>query len=315
MDVNLNTQISIDKVNQANLQSALDKLESKAELSPLLTRSANVTVSAAPLDLEKLVATLSNESADTQEATAKTKLKSVFTTVLARALESGTISETNMALLEQAEDFDKQLSIVNGQINTLNKQIRQYETAVRNDQKSVNKLEAQVNSLTNDVTGLQNEVDSLKEQIAAEGSDVDTSILEARLSLAQDRLDAALTKLNEANEQLTVARETLAASQAKLSDAQAALAAANGQKAQLEQNINDAINGITDENLARELADAMKLSAKDVTNLTEDNKAERSEEEEKYLDTHSPARIIQDAINNHDREMLDTIEERRETKI
>ena len=315
MDVNLNTQISIDKLSQANLQSALDKLESKAELSPLLTRSANVTVSSAPMDLDKLVATLSNESVDTQEAAAKTKLKSVFTTVLARAMESGNVSENNMALLEQADSFNQQLSVINGQINTLNSQIRQYETTVRNDEKAVNRLEKQVNSLTNNVTALQNEVDSLQEQIDAAGPGADTSMLETRLSIAQDKLDAELKKLNDANDQLTAARDKLTASQAKLDSTKDALATANDQTANLEYNINDAINGITDENLARELAEAMKLSAADVTNVTEDNKAERSEEEEKYLDTHSPARIIQDAINNHDREMLDTIEEKRETKI
>ncbi len=315
MDVNLNTQISIDKLSQANLQSALDKLESKAELSPLLTRSANVTVSSAPMDLEALVAKLSNESVDTQETAAKTKLKSVFTTVLARAIESGNVSENNMALLEQADTYNQQLSILNGQINTLNSQIRQYESTVKSDERNVERLQRQVDSLTNNVNELQNEVDSLQEQIAAAGEGADTSMLEARLSVAQDKLDAEMTKLNEANDQLTAAREKLTASQAKLNAAKEALDTANAQKANLEQNINDAINGITDENLARELAEAMKLSAADVTNLTQDNKAERSEEEEKYLDNHSPARIIQDAINNHDRDLLDTIEEKRETKI
>ncbi len=315
MDVNLNTRISIDKTNQTSLQSAIEKSEEKPELSPLLTRSANVTVSTAPMDLEKLVATLTNESADTQEAAAKTKLKSVFTTVLARALESGNISENNMALLEQAENYDKQLNTLNGQINTLNTQIRQYENTVRSDAKAVDRLEKQVDSLTNNVTALQNEVDSLQEQIDAAGPGADTSMLETRLSIAQDKLDTAMTKLNDANEQLTAAREKLASSQATLDNAREALATANDQKADLEENINDAINGITDENLARELAEAMKLSAADVTNVTEDNKAERGEEEEKYLDTHSPVRIIQDAINNHDRELLDTIESKRETKI
>ena len=316
MDINLNTQISVNKANLTTLQAAIENSEAKPELSPLLARSANVTVSAAPMDLEKLVATLTNESADTKEAAAKTKLNSVFTTVLAKAIESGNISESNMTLLEQADSYDQQLSNLNVQINTLNAQVRQYQATVKNDEKTVNDLQNKVDSLTNNVTQLQNEVDSLQEQIdEAEAGGADATQLRQRLATAQENLDAELTKLNNANEQLTAAQSKLAASRLALSNARDALAAANGQKAQLEQNITDTINSITDENLARELAEALKLSAADVTNVTEDDKAERSKAEEKYLDTHSPVRIIQDAINNHDRELLDTIEKKRETKI
>ena len=47
----------------------------------------------------------------------------------------------------------------------------------------------------------------------------------------------------------------------------------------------------------------------------ENIEGDRKEDEERYLDTHSPLRIMQDAILNHDREILDTINSKREDKI
>ena len=51
----------------------------------------------------------------------------------------------------------------------------------------------------------------------------------------------------------------------------------------------------------------LKQDKADVSRLVEEKEVERSDEEEKYLDEHSPVKIIQ--------EMLDDISERMEEKI
>ena len=73
--------------------------------------------------------------------------------------------------------------------------------------------------------------------------------------------------------------------------------------------------GITDVSVIRDLANALKIDVSDVKNFMTEEKAERSEEQEKYLDKHNPLRIMQDAVNNHDQEILDTIASKREEKI
>ena len=53
----------------------------------------------------------------------------------------------------------------------------------------------------------------------------------------------------------------------------------------------------------------------DVASIMMDEAAERGEEEEKYLDAHSPVQILQDALNAHYQEILDTIAAKRENLV
>ncbi len=342
-EVKLNTNATVNPLQQANLQSVLNTLDAQAPLSPLLSKASNLQVSSAPVDLDALVAKLNVETSDKQESVAKTTLASAFTNVIARTLESGNVSEHNMEVLNEAKEYGTQLNNTKESIRALNQEIQSLQREIAQGEKQVNTDQQKVNTLTKKVADLQKQktqaeknvealqadVDSLNSLIDSETDPVQKAKLEkqltdaeTKLAKAQNQLTTIETNLSTANTNLTQAQTTLsthqtnlAAKKTSLAEKQQALSNANTSKADLEKKINDKMNELTDVDVIRALAEALKMDASDVQNLTQDNKAERSEEQEKYLETHSPLRIIQDAIANHDQDILDTIASKREEKI
>ena len=343
MDANLNTQVLIGQTGQANIQPQMDTPENKPELKPLLKREPNLTVSNAPMDLEALVAKLNLETNDTKETTAKQTLQSTFTNIIARAKERGTTATRNMELLEQAESYSKQLESTNATIDELTKQISQLNNIVTTDQKEVDQIQQKVDSLSAEVEKLlgqisdsdaqmvilQMEIDSLTKQIENEVDAQKQTNLKKRLADAQkkletakqdqnDRLDKLETTKNElaqAQTKLETAKENLDSAKVTLSEAESVLNAANDAKAELNQKIQEALSEITDVSIIRDIADAFKIDASDVASIAEGDKAERSEEEEKYLEEHSSVRIFQEALSAHYQDILDTIAANRENIV
>ncbi len=341
-EIKLNTNAPVSPVQQTNLESVLNTLEAQAPLAPLLSASS-LQVTSAPVDLEALLAQLNVETSDTKEAIAKSTLSSAFTNVIARAEESGKVSAQNMQVLNDAKNYSVQLDQVTQQIKTLNQEIQQLEMNISRMESGVDQMQKKVDGLKKQLTQLQTaeqqqmqkveslqaDVDSLNSKIESETDPVKKAQLEKQLTDAESKLAYAqndLTKiqqqvsttqtnLNTANTALTNAKTELASKKAELADKKATLETAKATKTDLEGKIKNKMNELTDVNVIRDLADALKLDVSDVMKLTEDNKAERSEEQEKYLDKHSPLRIMQDAVANHDQEMLDTIASKREEKI
>ena len=342
-EVKLNTKTTVEPLQQANLQNVLNTLQTQAPLSPLLGSTSNLKVSSAPVDLQALLAQLNVETTDTKEDIAKGTLSSAFTNVIARAEESGNVSAQNMQILNDAKNISTQLDQVKQEIKTLNQEIPQLERNVTRMQTSVDQMQQKVTELNGQLTQLQTaeqqqmqkveslqaDVDSLNSMIDSETDPVKKAQLEKQLTDAESRLARAQndltriqqqvsttqTSLDKANTSLTNAKTELDAKKAELAEKKATLENAKATKADLEDKINKKMGELTDTNVIRALADALKIDASDVMKLTEDNKAERSEEQEKYLDKHSPLRIMQDAVANHDQEILDTIASKREEKI
>ena len=342
-EVRLNTNLTVETVQQANLQSVLNTLDTQAPLSPLLNKASNLTVSSAPVNLEALMAKLNVETTDTKETTAKTALSSAFETVIARALESGNVSAKNMEILNEANGMSKQLDALNEQIPQLEKEVKQLERDVNQKERAVTDAQNKVDQLVKKYADLtqqkeqavktvdarQAEVDMLNNQIAEETDPVVKAKLEKQLTEAETKLAKAQNELtviqqkvtdtqqslDTAKTNLTTAQNDLASAKTALNDKKVELQTAKEQKATLEKQIKDKMGEISDANVVRQLSEALKMDAADVQNLTEDNSAERSEEQEKYLDKHSPLRIIQNAIANHEQDMLDTIASKKEEKI
>ncbi len=342
-EIKVNTNIGLEAVQRVNLQTALQSLETKTEMAPLLQRGANLTVSSASMNLDALVAKLNMETSDTNETTAKMTLGSVLSTVIAHAKENANVTTNNIALLEQAEQATQQMDGINRAINKQAAQVRQYqkavndaETVVAHNQKKVDtlttertNLQGQLDQVTEQIESLQAQVESLQDLIANETDPDVKENLEQQLNITENKLtktqkqqanlqkqlNTNATKLQAAQTALEASQATLATAQANLDNANATLDQLNGQQADLSETIQDALDGIQDENILRELNDLLKIDAGDVSHLVEEQKAERSEEEEKYLDTHNPVRVLQDAISHHDQEMLDTIAEKREEKV
>ncbi len=343
-EVNLNKKITLDVVaQQANLDTPQDTQEQKKELPPLLSRTPNLTVSNAPMDLEALVNKLNLETADTKETTAKKTLQSTFTTVIAKAKERGMVSARNLELLEQAENYSQQLDSTTAAIDTLTTQVSQLEGIVNASEKEVSQKQSQVDSLSkelenlqakmqqesSEITILQMEIDSLTKQIENEVDAQKETNLKKRLANEQakleqakkdldgiqDKKDATQAMLEKARTKLETANENLAAAKGTLSDAKNVLSAANAAKAELNQKIQQALSEITDETIIRDIADALKIDASDVTSINKDDKAERSEEEEKYLEMHSSVQVFQDTLSAHYQDILDTIAAKRENIV
>ena len=343
MDANLNTQVLIGQTGQANIQPQMDTPENKPELKPLLKREPNLTVSNAPMDLEALVARMNLENNDTKETSAKQTLQSTFTNIIARAKERGTVTTRNMELLEQAESYSKQLESTNATIDKLTNQISQLNNIVATDQKEVDQIQKQVDSLAAELEKLQGqitesdaqsvilqmEIDSLTKQIENEVDAQKQTNLKKRLADAQrkletekqdqsdrlDKLENTKNELAKAQTKLDTAKGNLDAAKVTLSEAESVLAAANNAKAELSQKIQQALSEITDVSIIKDIADAFKIDASDVRFGTEGDKAERSEEEEKYLEEHSSVKIFQEALSAHYQDILDTIAANRENIV
>lgn len=300
-EIRINPNVSTDAVQQANLLTALNTLEAKTELTPLLSRSANVTVSNAPMDLDALVAKLNDETANSNEATAKKKLSSVLSTVIAYAKANADISESNIAALESAEQYSQELEKLDETIKVQSSQVKQAEQSVKKAQENVDGYQRKVDEA-------QYKVNLLKEELETETDPTRAADLQKQLEIAEKKLAAGKQKLE-------AAQQTLTAAQTNLQNAKDALATSNAKKTELTTAVDTALDKVQDEGILRKLKEVLKNNVGDVNNLMEEQKAERSEEEEKYLDKHSIVRLFHDAIANHDQEFLDTIDEKRENRI
>ncbi len=342
-EVNFNKRVSPEVAQQTNLGTSQDMQEQKKELPPLLSPKTNLTVSKAPVDLEALVGKLKLETMDTKENSAKQTLQGAFTAVIARALERGNVSARNMALLEQAENYGKQLDITNTAIDTLTAQNSQLKDIVATQEKEVAQVQKNVDTLAAEIAELeakmqlsdaqisllQIEIDSLASQIESEIDAQKQANLKKRLATQKQKLEKEKENLIKLQAQKEVKQAELANAQTKLetakanladvnvtlADAEAVLAAAMTAKAGLKQKINQALSEISDESVIRDIADKMKVDVSDVALLLANDQGERSEEEEKFLETHNPVKILEDALSEHYQEILDAIAAKRENIV
>ena len=322
------------KVNlNISLQTALQevpegKTAAQAVLKPLLARLANLTVSAAPLDLEALLARLGNENAHAKEKSAKQYLGSVYGTILARVQENAQISARNMALLEEASAYGKQLEGVEGQATDMAKQLEALKKQLAAQTATVTELELKTAMLERQVelvksqqlTPAEKRVAELKKKRAAEQDKQQQEHLDRQIAEAEKDLLAAQASLVKVQGALTTAQGALATAKGNLVAMQSQVAAVSkgmvelkATAAELEGKIAACTDQLTDEEVGRALVDALKGSI----NVDETAAAmpERGEGEEKYLEEHSVVRILQNAAERRDREMQDTIAAKREEKV
>ena len=327
MGVNLDTSLNVGQVQQNNLQSVLTTLDTKTDPAPILG-SKSLSVTSAPMNLDALVAKLSLETNNMREDVAKTSLSSAFITIIANAERVMTKTDNNMTVLDDAKNLNKQLAEVEAQIPAKQKEIDQLTQTQKVASDAVNKAQEYVDKAQSDVDKVQHTVDQLTEertelenQISMETDPAKKAQLEAK----RDVLDA---KLADATAQLAAAQNALASAQGVLSKAQTNLNNINSQlttaktelanlqeqKTNLKEQVKNKLKELQDVDVDRAVNEALKQDAKDGVKLDTLEK-DQEEDEERYLDTHSPLRIMQDAILKHDSEILDTINSKREDKI
>ena len=343
MEINTKTKVSLDAVQQFDVKTSEQEAGQQSSLPQILDKKNNLRVTEAPLDLDALVAKLNITTADAKEKTAKNTLRSAFATVIAKAVERGTVSSHNMELLTQAENYSKQLDSTNATIDTLTSQVSQLQDIVTANEKDVAKQQAQCDSLNAELSSLnsqiqqsdaqvlilQMEIDRLTAQIENEVDAQKQTNLKNRLANEQKKLETEKEHLNElqvkketnlvnmakAQTSLATSQANLATAKSTLTDATGVLSAANAAKAELRQKIQQTLADITDDSVLRDIANALKIDVTDVASFLTDDTPERGEVEEKFLDAQSPVQILQNALNEHYQEILDTIAAKRENMV
>ena len=353
MQVNNNSNVLLSQVHIDQLQSTVEKLATSSELAPLLA-GKGVTITDAPMDLEKLVAQLRDESDEAKATSNKDKLASIYGMVIARALENTNLSEANMAVLQKAQPYQNQLrdtnKLINGyedengnhvsglteKIAGAKKVVEAAQSAVVSAQHAVDAAQLAYDTATQAVTAAQGNVNQLQAQLldlqnelAAATSEADKSAIQMKITATQGQLTNALAtlsdaqkvqstaagKLTEATAALTTANSNLATANSAYSDLSSALTAANAQKAELTQQISNTLAELQNDDSLRELLDNLRAAVDELNLNTDIAEAERGKEEEEYLDQNNPVRIIQDAIAHQDLDFLDAVESKRENRI
>lgn len=287
MNVDLNTNInSLQNTQNAELASALSKL-GVAQTAPkkLFGNAPSVVLTEAEMDLNKLVDQLNGENSDVKTKAAKIKLSGAYETIIARAKETRDISEANMKHLNNAEELTGQL--------------KPLEQNIEDTQKEINTKQKEIASLEKDVSKLDKDIKNLDKRIALEKDPKKLMELAKQREALVNQRAGKEAELKQANVDLGSLNTQLNTLKTKYSDT--------------KKQISDELAAIDDENVIREMADALKMDATDVSNYLEDDKKERSEMLEQYMDTHTPWRIIQDAKLHNDEQILNmnTIDENR----
>ena len=327
MGVNLDTSLNVGQVQQNNLQSVLTTLDTKTEPAPILG-SKSLSVTSAPMNLDALVAKLSLETNNMREDVAKTSLSSAFSTIIANAERVMTKTDNNIAVLDDAKNLNKQLAEVEAQIPAKQKEIDQLTQTQKVASEAVNKAQEAVDKAQSDVDKVQNAVDKLTEERTDLENQISMETDPAKKAQLEAKRDVVDAKLADATAELATAQNALASAQGVLSKAQTNLNNVNSQlttaktelanlqeqKTNLKEQVKNKLKELQDVDVDRAVNEALKQDAKDGVKLDTLEK-DQEEDEERYLDTHSPLRIMQDAILKHDSEILDTINSKREDKI
>jgi chromosome segregation ATPase len=286
-------------------------------------------VSAASVDLDSLVGQLNLESSDASEKAAKRTLSSVLETVIAKAKEASDVSQHNIELLEQAVTYGQILDMMTESLKHLTETYQQIQKETNAANRKLKELKAKEAKLEEELKSIEQEELDIKSQIEhlnaviATTTDAATitslneqlSRLEMKLSNTMQKKASIQTKMNNNAAEISQVNETVADCDRRLAEVNASIAEVNGKIAEAKAKIDETLSGVKDVSVIEALANALKIDASDVMHLIEDKNAERSDEQEKYLDAHSIVRIIQDAINNHDAEILDEIDKKTEKNV
>jgi len=331
MEASLDRKVNLNISQQADLPAVPEsKTAEQLVLKPLLARLSNLTVSAAPMDLDALLARLTNENANSKEQSAKQYLRSVYSTILARVKSNGQISEKNIAILQEAENLAKKLEDITKQLADETAKLEELKKQINTQTATITELEIKTAMLAREVelvrsmqlTPAEKRIAELKkkrlaEQDAMRQEELDRQISEAEKDLlaAQANLAKAQLALATAQGALATAQGNLVAMQSQVSAATKAVTETTARKVSTEAAITACTDQLTDEEVARALVDALRSAAEAKGINFDEGILERSEDKEKYLEEHSVARILQDAVDRRDQEMQDTIASRREEKV
>lgn len=303
-------------IQQANLANVLENLEGKTPLSSILSGSS-LTISDGSADLEALAAKLGLETSSVKEGSLKNALNSM-SEALGKAKESN--SEAWQIISGYTDELNTLIdkTVVNedgAPVLDENGNPKIHKGAITIAQEEIAALDAEITGLNGEISTLNNTIAEQQTELA----DLKEQLKNATDDAAKAELATQINSLEGtiASNQATLGEKTAALStkETARTEKQATLDNLNARKTELDTAIANEVKKLVD---AQKLANTTKTQRDEIVNsahVNDDKEAERSQEEEKYLDTHSTVRIIQDAIARHDTDMLDTIDGKRETKV
>jgi len=270
----------IESIREKKIAEAASQIMQKlgqsenAQLPPLMD-SSSVTVSKPAVDLEKLKGQLELESNETKDKTAKSTLSSVLSVVIANALETIEKTKENMASLNEASE--------------LNEQLRRLEAAQQTLQDAVDVLAIETEALAK-------QIEQMKADMAEKKEKLEKAETEEEKREIQEEIDSLNVQINQ--KQIELSAKNALLSQKKLE-----LSQVNVQINQTKDRISAAFSNMTDIDFIRRMNDLLYIKKKDVDN-GQSLKAERSTEEEKWLEENSPIEVIMNSIEEKKQDMV-----------
>ena len=256
-----------------------------------------VRVSVAGSSLDKLVAKVRGESEDARLASAKRRIAIVLTVLSALNVKVTESQKSNLAQIEALQSqLDELAELLSGKDGELSA-----------DAAKVAALEAQIEALKNAVQNAikdgeahRKQVEELKKTRAED--DAELKRAETALANAEAALAAAQTNLAKARADLDVAKNDVAADKKEI-------AGLKSQIASLEKKVGDCVAAVGDSTLAA-LAAGLRADAPEVEPAARETEADREKEEAKEI-ANNPLRVIRDALDRMDADILKTIEDNR----
>ncbi len=256
-----------------------------------------VSVSVTGSALDKLVAKVKGESDDARLAPAKRRIAIILTV----------LSALNVKITESQKNNLAQIEALQSQIDELAKLLSSKEGTLSADEAKIAALEAQIESLKKAVENAVKEgeehrkqVEELKRNRAEE--DAELKRAETALAKSEAALAAAQAGLTKARGDLDTAKKAVAADTQEI-------AGIKSQIASLEKKVGECAAAVGDTTLAA-LAAGLRTDAPEVEPAIRETEADREKAEAKEI-ANNPLRVIREALDRMDADILKTIEDNR----
>lgn len=258
-----------------------------------------VTVTGSQLD--KLVAKVKGESEDVRLDAAKRRIAIILTTLAA----------INVHITDSQKNTLAQIELLQGQLDDLSDTLDSTTSEKIAADAKIAALEAQITALENAIKNAIKDGEAHRKLVAelkANRAEDDAELKAAES--ARSKSDAAIAA---AQANLNKAKTNLATEKAKSESLQNDIATLESQIASIRSSISEGVSALGDKAL-ESLASALRTTATDVSHVEHETNADHEKEEAKEI-ANDPLRVIREALDRMDADILKTIEDNQTTLV
>lgn len=302
---NVQTQIPTTIATQTGQGDGFKTTAAK-EPAPLLG-GESVTVSQPMSDLEKLVARLKVENDDRKTSLVKQHLSSVLDAYTARY---GELSAKQSEILVSIAANNESISSLTGELEGAQKELSSAQADSAVMQAKIDSLERAVEQAVEDGKIHRENVAKLKEQLA---EDVENEDLQAELAEEEAALELAEKTISKNEADLASAQAAAGSLSAKIESLSGKVASLKSQISSLEDN-NAELAGQLDSKTVGNLLALFAAEEKPDAPERSNSPAEEKKAEKKEI-ANDPARILREAMDRMDEEILRDIDANRDRSV